>query len=143
MAYTPMSRKLAISKLLELPITHMKNKAGGMTDASLIAYDVPSFEVYSAHDFQIANILTQLFPSMNYTEIPYASNIQFELYQKGLSFYVTTSYNGKKLPFDECAHELDRDGTTLAQPASSENGSYTIVFGVSDIGWSRLFGPDI
>lgn len=35
--------------------------------------------IYSAHDTQIANLLTHLAPNFNYTEITYASNIKFEL----------------------------------------------------------------
>ena len=58
--------------------------------------------MYSAHDFQIANLLVQLVPSMNITNIPYAANIQFELYNKGNSFFVKSLYNGQKISFEEC-----------------------------------------
>ena len=34
---------------------------------------------YSAHDNQIANILSFFIPNYNFTEIPYAANIYFEL----------------------------------------------------------------
>lgn len=38
------------------------------------------FELYSMHDFQIANMLQQIVPSYNFTYIPYASTIFLETY---------------------------------------------------------------
>ena len=52
------------------------------------------YRLYSAHDFQIANILYQLNPDFNMTYIKYASNIYFELYEDSEKFYVRPLYNG-------------------------------------------------
>jgi len=35
--------------------------------------------IYSAHDTQIANLLTHFVPNFNYTEVKYASHFKFEL----------------------------------------------------------------
>ena len=35
--------------------------------------------IYSAHDTQIANLLTHFVPNFNYTEVKYAAHFKFEL----------------------------------------------------------------
>jgi len=64
------------------------------------------YKMYSAHDFQIANILYQLNPAFNFTYIKYASTVYFEIYrgkdsgqqQGSNSFYVKPIYNGQDFP---------------------------------------------
>jgi len=43
--------------------------------------DVPSYRLYSAHDTNVANFLRLFNPSLNFTVVPYASNIYFEVYR--------------------------------------------------------------
>ena len=40
----------------------------------------PKYHLYSGHDDQVANILTQILPKYNFTYIPYVSNIYFEFH---------------------------------------------------------------
>ena len=65
-------------------------------------HDIPYYRFYSVHDFQIANLLVQLVPNYNFTIIDYAANFRFELYRKGLSFFIKTIYNGDEIIFDNC-----------------------------------------
>ena len=63
--------------------------------------------MYSAHDTQIANLLSTIDKPYNYTYVKYASQIYFELYKNSAqeTFAVKTMYNGKPLQFSECAGE--------------------------------------
>jgi len=65
---------------------------------------MPEMQFFSAHDFQVANLLMSLQPSFNETVINYASTVKFELYRKGPTFYVKTIYNGREFIFEECAN---------------------------------------
>lgn len=65
----------------------------------------PRYRVYSAHDTNIANWLTQLNPSYNFVYIAYAANIFIELYKDSATntFFVQTVYNGTPLILEQCA----------------------------------------
>lgn len=71
-----------------------------------------SFLIYSAHDTNVANIINQIFPNFNFTFIPYASNLIFEVYritqknglndEKNTNFYVRSIFNGQPIEIDGC-----------------------------------------
>jgi hypothetical protein len=63
---------------------------------------VPYYRIYSAHDYQIANIMIQIDPTFILDVVPYASTVMFELYKKGNGYFVKTIYNGQTLKFDQC-----------------------------------------
>ena len=89
--FTNETRQLYITKLyrralmymdnISFPNRHDKNKI--YTDSENWGYKLekPKINIltYSAHDNQIANILSFFIPNYNYTDIPYAANIYFEL----------------------------------------------------------------
>mgnify|MGYP000108694901 CR=1 FL=1 len=62
----------------------------------------PRYRVYSAHDTNIANWLTQINPTYNYLYIAYAANIFIELYSDSTNYFVKTLYNGKPLILEQC-----------------------------------------
>lgn len=96
MGFTPETRKAADSNTFIVPFLAIRNLLdfGEKPKAS--------FLIFSGHDFQIANQLLTLAPDFNFTYIQYASQIKFELYQKGQVFLVKTIYNGENLGFDRC-----------------------------------------
>ena len=57
-------------------------------------HGVPKYRYYSAHDNNIANHLAAYAPSLNFTGIPFASSIYFELYDVFGVWYVQGNYNG-------------------------------------------------
>ena len=74
-----MGRKLMISRNLEKPIQEIKalaNRSSYISDVK----SIPKYRLYSEHDTDVANVLGAIYPVLNYTYIPYASNIYFELY---------------------------------------------------------------
>ena len=79
----------------------MKNIVEGKT------YNAPKYRYYSAHDNNIANHLAAYAPSFNFTGIPFASSIYFELYNIFGLWYVQASYNGQQITLGGCNdHEL-------------------------------------
>ena len=60
--------------------------------------------MYSAHDTQIANLLSTIDKPYNYTYVKYASQIYFELYKNTAQdkYSVRTVYDGKPIQFAEC-----------------------------------------
>jgi hypothetical protein len=83
--YTDEVRKVYISKLFEDPLNYIKKFTENPSDNTL-----PKYLIYSAHDTQIANIITHFAPGYNYTLIPYASVITFQ-------FRKTKSCEGQSL----------------------------------------------
>lgn len=105
--FTDEARHRYISKLYIFPITDLKNLANAQNDEDKAAVmnKMGIYRMYSAHDFQIANILYQLNPSFNFTYIKYASTVYFELYRQkegGDTFYVKPIYNGQNFPINGC-----------------------------------------
>ena len=100
---TSLARKLMISKLFERPLVAIQKLSDKIPNASKTG--IPKMIVYSAHDFQIANALSQIDSTKNYTVVQYASTIFFELWKPRYSeeYRVRTIYNGKTLKFKECA----------------------------------------
>lgn len=65
--------------------------------------DIPKYRIYSAHDFQIANLMIAIKPEYELNKVPYASTIKFELYNNSLGEYtVNTVYNGEYLRLGDC-----------------------------------------
>ena len=95
------TRKLLISELLRNPIQHMKSVHESNSSES-----DPKYHLYSGHDDQVANILTQILPSFNYTYIPYVSNIYFEFHQQNGISKVMTKFNGNEMKLDGCDNTL-------------------------------------
>ena len=68
--------------------------------------DIPNYRIYSAHDFQIANLMIALKPEYELNVVPYASTIKFELYKNNLNEYTVNSiYNGEHLKLGDCEQE--------------------------------------
>lgn len=81
---TDEARRRYISKLYMYPVNDLieLSKAMSNPEASEVLKSMGIYRMYSAHDFQIANILRQLNPSFNFTYIKYASQVYFELYRE-------------------------------------------------------------
>lgn len=94
--FTSAARKLFISKLLAPPMLDMKGFGQNQTTG------IPLYRHHSAHDTQIANILTQIIPSYNYSAVPYASSIIFEFYEQEDDFTIRTLFNGQALELPGC-----------------------------------------
>lgn len=59
--------------------------------------------MYSGHDDNISNILKGVVPNYNFTSIPYASTIVFEVHvSSDNGHYIKMIYNGKNIPIDNC-----------------------------------------
>jgi hypothetical protein len=59
--------------------------------------------MYSAHDTQIANILVALAPNYNFTYVPFASSIVFEVHRStDNDAYINVVFNGEDLPIADC-----------------------------------------
>jgi len=59
--------------------------------------------IYSAHDFQIGNLLMNMLPSNNFTIIPYSASVKFELYLVGNNnFVVQTVFDGAPFLLEGC-----------------------------------------
>ena len=79
-------------------------------NTTLDGENIPTFRLYSAHDTQIANLLNQLTPNYNYTGVPYASTVAFELYRQPLSnstltqykYVVKALYNNEPMQLQNC-----------------------------------------
>ena len=98
--YTPKARKLFVSKLLEsvmYEITDVVNSSKARNPS------IPYYRLHSSHDTQVSNIMQQIDHAFNFTYIPYASGIYFEVYKHEGEFFVKTSFNGQPLTFGECA----------------------------------------
>lgn len=77
--------------------------------------------MYSAHDYQIANVLEWLDPvDHDFVDVPYASTIFFELYydtdciykyRDESCFNVRVSHNGLPLKFDTCLDANAKKGS--------------------------------
>jgi len=80
---TEEARRRYISKLYMYPINDLieLSKAASSSAASDVLKSMGIYRMYSAHDFQIANILYQLNPAYNFTYVKYASQVYFELYR--------------------------------------------------------------
>ena len=100
MPYTNKARNVETAKNLVVPINEIKDLA---TSAAATA---PRLRIYSAHDFQIANILVSIVPDLEQNVVHYASNIVFELTKKDGAFFVQSRYNGNTLDFDACKGEI-------------------------------------
>jgi hypothetical protein len=71
-----------------------------------------SFLIYSAHDTNVANIVNQIFPNFNFTFVPYASSIIFEVFkiteknalkdEKSKTIYVRSIFNGQSIEIEGC-----------------------------------------
>ena len=113
---TDEARKLMISRLFEQPLKEIIKLSSHNSDENLgwgpnPWLEIPKYRIYSVHDFQIANMLSQIDPTYNYTYIPYAAKFQFELYQTlNLQlFFVKTYYDGKPIHFKECKDDENPD----------------------------------
>jgi len=73
---TNLARKLWISHLMINTFKDMK----AITAAGKRPDSVPQYRFYSAHDYQIANIVVQLDPEYSLSRIDYAATVFFELY---------------------------------------------------------------
>jgi len=109
--FTDEARRRYISKLYMYPVNDLitLSKALSTIEASEVLKSMGIYRMYSAHDFQIANILYQLNPSFNFTYIKYASQVYFELYREkraGEMFYVKPIYNGQNFPIKGCSETL-------------------------------------
>lgn len=107
--YTDEVRKVYISKLFEDPLNYIDKFSENPSDKTL-----PKYLIYSAHDTQIANIITHFSPAYNYTVIPYASVITFQL-RKSQScesdcLLVRIMYNGKYLDPAKDSEGFDSKG---------------------------------
>lgn len=74
---TDFARKLQYTHQLSRPVEEIRSLIYGKTEG------IPKMRLFSAHDDNIANILTLIHPTYNWYGIPYAANIQFELWRKG------------------------------------------------------------
>jgi hypothetical protein len=97
-------RPIYMARILDEPLKQMAQ----MTDKTPSATDI-KYTLYSAHDYQIANMLMYLLPSnIDWYMVPYASNIQLELVSDASgAFMVNSYYNGKKMGFEACVDAKD------------------------------------
>ena len=99
---TDEARKLMISKLFLVPINHII-AISQSEDPSSVIDSMERYRLYSAHDFQIANIIYHMNRNYNFTYVKYASNFYFELYKDSQNaFFVRTMYNGDLYPIEGC-----------------------------------------
>ena len=88
-----------ISKLFSLPLLEIQSLAGLIDNETRIdASEIPYHRIYSAHDTQIANVMTQIAPEFDYAYVPFSSNVYLELHsnvEDKSDFYVRTLYNGQ------------------------------------------------
>lgn len=88
MPFTNKARDAETSKNLVVPINEIKDMATGVYGDDDIYSHAPRLRIYSAHDFQIANILVSLVPDLEQNVVHYASNIVFELTKKDGAYFV-------------------------------------------------------
>lgn len=76
------------------------------------------YRLYSMHDTDIGNLLYSLVPSYNFSYVPYASNIIFEVYkapQEDKTGFVRAWYNGMQMDIDGCS----KDACTIEEFTNS------------------------
>jgi hypothetical protein len=82
--FTNETRKIYLTKLLKEPLdliqSHFEQEIKKINNKDLNE-DLKNIKymIYSAHDTQIANLMTHLTPNFNYTEVDYASNFKIQL----------------------------------------------------------------
>jgi hypothetical protein len=81
------------------PVNEIRDLVNGRRNS-----DIPKYRLFSAHDDNIANILTFINPSYDFKFIPYAANIYFELWRihEDGDFKIRTMYNGSPLILENC-----------------------------------------
>ena len=82
--FTNETRKIYLTKVLEDPLqimqVHFNEEIKKINDKNYKPDDKSiKYMIYSAHDTQIANLLTHFVPNFNYTEVKYAAHFKFEL----------------------------------------------------------------
>ena len=100
--FTNYARKLFISHIFDTPLKQIFARAEGTPNGDA----GPKYLLYSAHDFQIANVMVQLKPELTLDGVPYASNVAMELWKaKDGSYKVRTTYNNVPVTFDTCDYQ--------------------------------------
>lgn len=110
--YLDSSRAMAMSKILLYPLMKMQARVNLLLLGPDITDDV-KYVMNSAHDDQIANLVYWLNGvDYQFTDVPYASSVIFELHYNSTClagttkdescFSVHTSHDGKPLAFDTC-----------------------------------------
>ena len=94
-----LARRVWVSRILETPLREIETLISGNGDS-----EIPNYRIYSAHDENIANMITQIYPSWNYTYIPYAASLFIELHKSTASnsYFVKTYYDEHPALFPEC-----------------------------------------
>jgi hypothetical protein len=100
MPFTNYARNVETAKNLVVPINEIRDLAKSTTSTA------PRLRIYSAHDFQIANILVSMVPDLEQNVVHYASNIVFELTKKNDEYFVESRYNGNTLDFTTCKGQI-------------------------------------
>lgn len=100
--FTNKARNVETAKNLEAPITEIES----ITKTGLLKASTPRLRIYSAHDFQIANIIVSIAPKLEQNVVHYASNIVFELTRKDGAYFVQSRYNGETIDFDGCGDQV-------------------------------------
>lgn len=102
--YTAKARRLFSSKTLEKPLEdllELEDVIKGEASEKPVQY-----KLYSMHDTDIGNLLYSLVPSYNFTWVPYASSIVFEVYRdhhEDKVGHVRCWYNGMQMDIDGCS----------------------------------------
>mmetsp|Transcript_6187 Transcript_6187/g.10014 ORF Transcript_6187/g.10014 Transcript_6187/m.10014 type:complete len:212 (+) Transcript_6187:627-1262(+) len=102
--FTDYARKLFVSKQLEramYEITDIMTQPIFARNGS-----IPFYRVMSSHDTQVSNIMKQVNPGFNFTYIPYASSVYFEVYSHDGDFFVQTVFNGEPHIVGDCGVKM-------------------------------------
>ena len=78
------SRILYVTKMFLAPMKHIIQAIKNIN----LEQEETKYQLYSAHDTNVANIINQIAPDYEWTSIPFAANIHIELYRiKGENEY--------------------------------------------------------
>ena len=121
--YTTKARALFISKFLERILADIR----GFQENKEIYWMKPAqYMMYSGHDDDISNMLRVLVPQYNFTFIPYASTIVFEINRStDNSHYIKMTYNGETMNIENCA-DVQNKGCNTQDFISSITNSTVI-----------------
>lgn len=72
------ARQAYITKLFAEPLDHI-NQIYENYNKGVLDHQIPRYQIYSAHDTQIANILYHIFPELDWDYVRYASYFTMEL----------------------------------------------------------------
>ena len=92
------SRKLWVSKHFSKSLDEIKSISKNLDNYK--ESNNPKYRIYSAHDTNVANILSVITPNFKYDVVPFSAHFVFEVYSQGKEKVVRTTYNGKEMILD-------------------------------------------